>query len=172
MTTKTDEQERADFEAWYREKYNSTLYCEARYEGWVEGRAALQSQDREDDPLQPAANWLIQAIESCTVADIQGRLSIGYNRAQRLFDHATQSRDRANAEWMTCESRRPWAANTLRERAKDLRSAEKRCRDAFKKDFMGEPARYVADAFGEAAAVFEIRLEAIDHARRIEGDGE
>ncbi|NYT67929.1 hypothetical protein [Pusillimonas noertemannii] len=48
MTTKSDEQERVEFEAWYREKYNSTLYCEARYEGWVEGRAALQSQDRED----------------------------------------------------------------------------------------------------------------------------
>ena len=183
MTTKTDtEQERAEFEAWANGRcelylvnpagrYSSAI-TQFAWEAYQAGRAALQSQDREDDPLQPAANWLIQAIESCTVADIQGRLSIGYNRAQRLFDHATQSRDRANAEWMTCESRRPWAANTLRERAKDLRSAEKRCRDAFKKDFMGEPARYVADAFGEAAAVFEIRLEAIDHARRIEGDGE
>lgn len=41
------EQERADFEAWYRDTYNSTLYCEARFEGWQAGRAALQSQPQE-----------------------------------------------------------------------------------------------------------------------------
>lgn len=48
-------------------------------------RAALQSQD---DPLQPAANWLFKAIAECKVADIRWALRIGHNRAQRLFDHA------------------------------------------------------------------------------------
>lgn len=51
-------------------------------------RIGVQSQERDDDPLQPAANWLIQAVESCTVADIQRGLNIGHNRAKRLFDHA------------------------------------------------------------------------------------
>ena len=37
------------------------------------------------DPLQGAADWLKTAIVDCTVADLQSRLLIGYNRASRLF---------------------------------------------------------------------------------------
>ncbi|KKO71799.1 hypothetical protein [Kerstersia gyiorum] len=70
----------------------------------------------------------------------------------------------AENQWMTCESRYPWAANSLRARAVEMRQAEKRCRGAFRKDFMGEPAQYVADALGEAAAVFEARLASIEAA--------
>lgn len=47
-----------------------------------------RSQDREDDPLQPAADWLVKAIDGCQVGDIQHGLRIGHNRAQRLFGHA------------------------------------------------------------------------------------
>lgn len=78
------------------------------------------------------------------------------------------------AAWMTCESRRPFVVNSLRARAEDLRAAEKRCRNAYRKDFMGFPARYLADAYGEAATALEARLSAIDavisgRAQRAEG---
>lgn len=67
----------------------------------------------------------------------------------------------AVSEWAACESRRPWVANSLKASAQDLRGKEKRCRAAFNKDFMGVPSRYVADAYGEAAAVFEAKLAAL-----------
>lgn len=67
-------------------------------------------------------------------------------------------------EWMTCETRHPWAVNSLRARAVEMRQSEKRCRGAFRKDYMGEPARYFADALGEAAEVFEARLASIEAA--------
>ena len=41
------------------------------------------------DPLQGAADWLKSGLVDVTVADIQSRLLIGYNRARRLFDGAT-----------------------------------------------------------------------------------
>ncbi len=65
MTTKTDEQERRDFEAWAKEHhYSISTDDDGNYanfetidawEGW-QARAALQSQDREDSgKLQEAA---------------------------------------------------------------------------------------------------------------------
>lgn len=74
--------------------------------------------------------------------------------------------DRAlRAEWMACETRRPWVVNSLRHRAEEMRAAEKRCRNAYRKDFMGKPAAYVADAFADAAAAFEVRLAAMSAAQ-------
>lgn len=69
-------------------------------------------------------------------------------------------------DWMTCETRAPWAINSLRHRAKEMRAAGKRCRNAFRKDYMGVMARYVADAFDDAARAFEARLSTIDAARQ------
>jgi hypothetical protein len=37
------------------------------------------------DPLQGAASWLASALVDCKAADIQQRLAIGYNRADRLL---------------------------------------------------------------------------------------
>jgi hypothetical protein len=91
---------------------------------------------------------------------------------QAQYEAALQSQDREDADWMVCESRRPWVTNSLKHHIKELRDAEKRSRNAFKKDYMGEPARYFADACAEAASVIEAKLAAIDHARRIEGEGE
>lgn len=68
-------------------------------------------------------------------------------------------------EWMTCATRAPWVANSLRSRAQELRTAEKRSRGAFRKDFMGVPARYFADAMSDAAAAVEARLQTIEAAR-------
>lgn len=53
--------------------------------------ADRQSQDREDDPLQPAVNWLNEAIVDLTATDIQRRLFVGHNRAQRMLDHARRA---------------------------------------------------------------------------------
>lgn len=74
------------------------------------------------------------------------------------------------AEWMTCESRRPWVTNSLAHQAKKLRRKERGCRIAFRKDYMGAPTRYLADVYGEAAAVFEARIAAIA-AQQGEGGG-
>lgn len=65
------------------------------------------------------------------------------------------------AEWMACDTRRPFVVNSLRHRAQEMRAAEKRCRNAYKKDFMGKPAVYLADAFAEAATAFESRIAAM-----------
>ncbi|MBJ9658943.1 hypothetical protein [Burkholderia gladioli] len=90
------------------------------------------------------------------------------------ISESLEARDEPALAWMTCESRRPFVVNSLRARAEDLRAAEKRCRNAYRKDFMGFPARYLADAYGEAATALEARLSAIDapisgHAQRAEG---
>ena len=49
---------------------------------------AAQPEPAAQDPLQCAADWLFEAIAQCDAADIQHRLSIGYNRAERLLDAA------------------------------------------------------------------------------------
>lgn len=57
-------------------------------------QAVLQSPEiqalRNQDPLQGAANWFVEAITNCDVTDIQYHLIIGYNRAKRLFDAAME----------------------------------------------------------------------------------
>lgn len=136
----TPEQERAEFEAWANTQADKWLivggltwspgtndYASARtnaaWAAWQAGRAALQSQDREDA---------------------------------------------AQAEWMVDDGRAPWAINSLKDRIKEMRASEKRCRNAFRKDYMRVVSVYFADALGEAAEALEKRLYAIDHARRIE----
>jgi hypothetical protein len=57
-------------------------------DGWLEDaeyfrQAALLAAA---DPLQGAVNWFSEALISFSVIDIQQRLLIGHNRAQRLFD--------------------------------------------------------------------------------------
>ena len=69
-------------------------------------------------------------------------------------------------EWATCESRGPWARNSLKAAIDLLREKETRARHAFTKDYMGLPARYIADAYGEAAAVVERKLGAIAAQRK------
>lgn len=46
------------------------------------------SSQQDADPLQGAADWLVQAITDCKPQDLQNRLAIGYNRASRLIDAA------------------------------------------------------------------------------------
>jgi hypothetical protein len=52
----------------------------------LKGTPAAQSADA--DPLQAAANWIVEWLRGALVGDIQSRLLIGYNRAKRLYDAA------------------------------------------------------------------------------------
>ena len=63
MTTKTDtEQERAEFEAWAEKRgvWPRLTHEEIFSAGYQAGRAALQSQDREDAPTQAARDVLTE----------------------------------------------------------------------------------------------------------------
>lgn len=86
---------------------------------------------------------------------------IGRLRASVAAPAAGDALDEPVPEWASCESRGPWVTNSLKANAQELRDKEKRCRRAFNKDFMGVPSRYVADAYAEAAAVFEAKLAAL-----------
>lgn len=82
-------------------------------------------------------------------------------RARMAAPAAGDALDAPVPEWASCESRGPWVTNSLKANAQELRDKEKRCRRAFNKDFMGVPSRYVANAYAEAAAVFEAKLAAL-----------
>jgi len=178
MNTK---QLRADFEAWWETRQPVTSIKEDAFAAYQAGRAALQSQT--DAGWKEAFKaWNVcasihrewakgkDAVFTTRQADFVWNAENAFKKACGAA--ALQSQDREDAEWMTCESRLPWVTNSLKQRANALREAEKRSRRAFNKDYMGEPARYFADACAEAAAVFEARLSAIDHARRVEGERE
>jgi len=51
--------------------------------------APVQAVPPEPDPLQGAADWLKEALNECAIVDLQCNLSIGYNRAKRLFEAAS-----------------------------------------------------------------------------------
>lgn len=55
-------------------------------------QAAPVAQGDAEDPLQGAAQWLLEALEGCNIADLQSRLLIGFNRAQRLMLAALAAR--------------------------------------------------------------------------------
>lgn len=76
--------------------------------------------------------------------------------------------DVAPAEWMEDDGRAPWAINSLKARIKEMRASEKRCRNAFRKDYMRTVSVYFADALGESAEALEKRLAVIDAARAAE----
>lgn len=54
--------------------------------------AAPVTGEEAGDPLQGAANWLVEGVVDCTSTDIQKRLLVGYNRAKRLFAVAVAAR--------------------------------------------------------------------------------
>ena len=83
------------FESWFSEfdtkqKGTKQQMRESYWAGYEE--CADPQSSRHADPLQGAANWLCEAIRDCEPAYIAGRLSIGYNRAKRLYDAAIASK--------------------------------------------------------------------------------
>lgn len=110
------EQERADFEAWHREKYESTLYCESRWEAW-QARAALQAQPTESFPCR-----IIEAdFETGTVTvEMQGQYTVSAGQ-KYLCDAPLQSQDREDAVMLVValeESRQAMKAILAKERLK------------------------------------------------------
>ncbi|MDH1177972.1 hypothetical protein N5C72_07790 [Achromobacter mucicolens] len=63
--------------------------------------------------------------------------------------------------WMECEMRHRMVTDNLRLGASHLRDKEHRCRNAYQLEYMGAPMRWLADAYAEAAAVFEAKLAAL-----------
>ncbi|AJY65682.1 MULTISPECIES: hypothetical protein [Burkholderia] len=118
-----------------------------------------------NDQLIEARKLIAHASEYAISAlgnDWHERATALLARPAPAISESPEAHDEATPAWMTCESRRPFVVNSLRSRAEDLRAAEKRCRNAYRKDFMGSPACYLADAYGEAATALEARLAAID----------
>ena len=64
-------------------------------------------------------------------------------------------------DWATCESRGPFVRNSLKARVSELRSAATKARNAYRKDFMGKPCNYIADAYDEAADVLQKHLDEV-----------
>ncbi len=92
--------ERQAFEAWAKRKkmplarigqQYDDFWVDHAWNGW-QARAALAApvagDAREVDPLQGAANWLVQAHSQPCPTVLSACLMIGYNRAQRLYDAA------------------------------------------------------------------------------------
>jgi hypothetical protein len=69
--------------------------------------------------------------------------------------------DAARPEWADCESRGPMMRNSLQHRITKLKSAAKKCRVAYRQDYMRAPFEWLADAYDEAAETMERRLAAI-----------
>lgn len=64
-------------------------------------------------------------------------------------------------DFATCESRGPFVRNSLRAKVSELRTAAKTARNAYRKDFMGKPCSYIADAYEEAADALQKRLDSV-----------
>ncbi len=75
-------------------------------------------------------------------------------------------------EWATCESRGPLVRNSLKARVSELRSAATKARNAYRKDFMGKPCSYIADAYDEAADVLQKHLDDVTPNVILTGSGE
>lgn len=96
--------EREAFDQWFRgyqclpDDADTTQYDEAflAFKAW-QARAALAAQDQEaapaaqgepSDPLQGAANRLLEAVVGCNISTLKSHLKIDSSRAKRLMDAA------------------------------------------------------------------------------------
>ena len=62
-------------------------------------------------------------------------------------------------DWRNDKHRAPWVRNSLSSQVSALRAHAHRCRRSFNRDYMGELANYLADAYDEAADVFQQKLD-------------
>lgn len=112
--------------------------------------------DYGDEDHMPVFEALVR------LSDITAALQAKDAEIARLKADAGRAMVGGNPAWLSCETRRPWVKNSLREASKKMRGSEVRVRNAFRKDYMREPCQYIADAYAEAAAALEARLAAID----------
>jgi hypothetical protein len=78
-----------------------------RVVSYTAGPLDAAPQASEADPLQGAANWLVQALTKPSPTAISACLMIGYNRAQRLYDAALSAQPGAQKYWLCCGSKDP-----------------------------------------------------------------
>lgn len=141
--------------------------------GWFAGIDHARAEARESagvgaQQLQERADKVVIA-NATSNPDLFQEAVRDLLAAVRMFRPAPAAGDAlagSAPEWATCESRGPWARNSLTAAIDLLREKETRARHAFTKDYMGLPARYIADAYGEAAAVVERKLGAIAAQRK------
>lgn len=129
------------------------------------------AQDDAKDERQAFEAWAVRILGDNPTWRESGPCELAWQAWQARADApaAGDARDEPVPEWAACESRRPWAMNSLKASAQALREKETRLRTAYTKDFMGVPSRFVADAYGEAAAVFEAKLDLIAASQQQEG---
>lgn len=135
--------------------------------GWFAGIDHARAEARESAGV--GAQQLQERADKVVIANATGNPDLFQEAvkdllaAVRMFRPAPAAGDALDSkpDWISCGSRRPWVTNSLKASAQKLRDKESRCRTAYTKDFYGIPARYVADAYAEAAAVFEAKLAAI-----------
>uniref|UniRef100_UPI00334218F3 hypothetical protein n=1 Tax=Castellaniella defragrans TaxID=75697 RepID=UPI00334218F3 len=131
--------------------------------------------DSKQRILDAAHIWADTRIQGLTPAKtewsnlalrVQAELNFVWSLGREYSEETAQDREDAeHPEWMNDDSRAPWAINSLKTRISEMRTSEKRCRNAFRKDYMRVVSAYFADALAEAATAFEKRLAAIDAAR-------
>lgn len=139
--------------------------------GWFE--TAVEADDVPNCwPVSPS-HWQPMPEPPCQTCNDQGAVgNILTAEPCPECTHPASAQDDAKDErqgWVTCETRRPWVTNSLKASAQALREKETRLRTTYTKDFMGVPSRFVADAYGEAAAVFEAKLDLIAASQQQEG---
>lgn len=61
-------------------------------------------------------------------------------------------------EWMDDRNRAPWAVNSVLNRLNEARTAERNCRRAFRKPYMGELATWLAGVYAEVGDLWQARL--------------
>jgi hypothetical protein len=61
--------------------------------------------------------------------------------------------------WRQDDFRSNLVKTELKRRIKEMRSAANKLRNAYAKEFMGDPVSWVADAIDEAASVLKARLD-------------
>lgn len=66
------------------------------------------------------------------------------------------------SDWMLSDdTRRQVVTQSLKSRSRDLRVASAKCRKSYTKDYMNVPMQWLADAYDEAAAVLDAKLETL-----------
>ena len=64
-------------------------------------------------------------------------------------------------EWLNCQTRGPFLRNSFKHRIAELRRSATKARKAYRKEYMGKPCEYLADAYDEAADVLQKHLDAL-----------
>ena len=101
-----------------------------------------------------------EEVEHCYVASKEGEP--GAFAVCADIPEGTVRRRRLNVEeWLNCQTRGPFLRNSFKHRIAELRRSATKARKAYRKEYMGKPCEYLADAYDEAADVLQKHLDAL-----------